>query len=233
MERHLQPQAETSILDRFPRDVILALQPKAEQLESHRVLIESDEQPSHVFFPHRGMVISLTRTSEEGATVEVGIVGSEGIAGVQAVLAKGPIGSEAIVQIPGVGSRVPLENLRKLMNDNVVVRDVVHRVSMSFLSQVSQHALCNRLHTVEQRLAKWLLGVRDRIDSDDIALTHEFLSHMLGIRRSGVTTAIGELALDGLISHQRSSVAITDREGLEARTCGCYGIMRETAHSTL
>jgi CRP-like cAMP-binding protein len=117
------------------------------------------------------------------------------------------------------------------MKDNASARDILHSVSMSFLSQVSQHAPCNRLHNVEQRLAKWLLSVRDRIDSDEIHLTRDFLSHMLGIRRSGVTTAVGELALDALSRHQRQSITIADREGFESRTCGCYEVLREGGES--
>jgi CRP-like cAMP-binding protein len=207
------------------------LAPKQENLESHRVLIEADEPPTHVYFPYRGTVISLTRTTEEGATVEVGIVGSEGVAGIQAVLAEGPIGSDAVTQIAGAASAVAIESLRRVMNENIMVRDVLLRVSMSFLNQVSQHALCNRLHSVDQRLSKWLLGVHDRITSDEVGLTHDFLSHMLGIRRSGVTTAVGELALDGLIRHHRKSITITDREGLEAHACDCYRIMRDAVRS--
>jgi CRP-like cAMP-binding protein len=102
-----------------------------------------------------------------------------------------------------------------------------------FLSQVSQHVLYNRLHSIEQRLAKWLLGVRDRIDTDEVDLTHDFLSHMLGIRRPGVTEAIGILAADGVIAHSRSSIVIIGRDGLEARACECYAVIAEAASQPL
>src|SRR5688500_12831149 len=119
------------------------------------------------------------------------------------------------------------------MHDNAEARSLIFAASGACLPPVSRRSLCTRLHTIEQRLAKWLLGVRDRIDTDEIGLTHDFLSHMLGIRRSGVTVAIGALALDGLIRYSRSSITITDREGLEGRSCECYGVIVEATRPLL
>lgn len=204
-----------------------------ENRESHEVLIESDTPTEWLYFPHRGALISLTRSADSGATVEVGIVGYDGLASMHALFAPHSIGAEGVVQISGVISRVPLSEVRDLMNDDETAREVIFAYAAAFLSQVSQHVLCNRLHTIEQRLAKWLLGVRDRIDTDEIALTHDFLSHMLGIRRSGVTVAIGALALDGVIRHSRNSVTITDREGLEGRACECYSVIVEATRPLL
>jgi len=204
-----------------------------EHRESHDVLIEADEPTEWLYFPPRGAMISLTRSADSGATVEVGIVGYEGLATMHALLAPNSIGAEGIVQLGGAFSRVSLSEIRDLMNDNENARELSFAYAGAFLSQVSQHALCNRLHTIEQRLAKWLLGVRDRIDTDEIGLTHDFLSHMLGIRRSGVTVAIGALALDGLIRHSRNSITIRDREGLEGRSCECYEVIVEATRPLL
>ena len=204
-----------------------------EDRESHDVLIEADEPTEWLYFPHRGGLISLTRSADNGATVEVGIVGYDGLASMHALFTPDSSGAEGVVQLSGRFSRVSLSEVRDLMNDDERARELIFAYAGAFLSHVSQHALCNRLHTIEQRLAKWLLSVRDRIDTDQIALTHDFLSHMLGIRRSGVTVAIGALALDGLITHSRNSVTITDREGLESRTCECYGVITEATRPLL
>src|SRR5687768_7077536 len=157
-----------------------------EERASHEVVIESDGPTEWLYFPHRGAMISLTRSADTGATVEVGICGYEGVATMHALLAPDSnVGAEGVVQISGVISRVALSELRDLINDNEPARELIFAYTAAFLAQVSQHVLCNRLHTIEQRLAKWLLSVRDRIDTDEVSLTHDFLSHMLGIRRSG------------------------------------------------
>lgn len=143
----------STLLAAFSADVRQQLAAEEKQYQSHALLIEADETPEWLYFPHRGAVISLTRSSESGATVEVGIVGAEGVVSAHALLAPTATGADAVVQISGAASRV----------------------------------LCNRLHSIEQRLSKWLLGVHDRVGSDELGLTHDFLSHMLGIRRSGVT----------------------------------------------
>ena len=222
-----------ALLEAFPAKVRKKLEIIDEQHNGHPVLIEADAVPEWLYFPHRGTVVSLTRSSESGATVEVGIVGWEGMATLHALLSPRASGANAVVQITGATSRVRLREIRELQDRDSVVRECLNLFAGAFLTQVSQHALCNRLHSIEQRLAKWLLGVSDRIDSAEIGLTHEFLSHMIGIRRSGVTVAVGALALDGLITHSRNSITITDREGLEDRTCECYGVIGEALQPLL
>jgi hypothetical protein len=204
-----------------------------ERRESHEIVIEADGESEWLYFPHRGALLSLTRSTDSGATVEVGIVGFEGFATMQQLLAPGGSGVDGVVQIAGMTSRVLQSELRNLMHDSECARELIFAYAAAFLAQVSQHTLCNRLHTIEQRLAKWLLGVRDRIDTDDIELTHDFLSHMLGIRRSGVTVAIGELTLDGLIHHSRNSVTIIDRKGLQGHSCECYAVIAEATRPLL
>lgn len=190
--------------------------------DSHDVLIEADESSDYLYFPHRGSVVSLTRSVQTGATVEVAIVGFEGVVNVQIILAGTAIGIESIVQVRGTLSRVRTADVRELMERDVRVRELLMLYAATFLAQVTQHTLCNRLHSVEQRLAKWLLGVHDRIESNTIRLTHDFLAQMMGTRRPGVTVAIGDLALDGLITSVRNAVTIVDRDGLKQRSCECY-----------
>jgi CRP-like cAMP-binding protein len=170
-------------------------------------------------------VISVTRSTETGATVEVGIVGSEGVVSIETLFLPSARGADAVVQIGGMISFLPLATFREALNDTGV-RDAVLRYASMFVTQISQHSVCNRLHSIEQRLAKWLLGVQDRIDTNHIELTQDFLSHMLGIRRSGVSIALGELTLAGVLEHTRGSVTVVDREGLEQYACECYRILR-------
>ncbi|HYC58725.1 MAG TPA: Crp/Fnr family transcriptional regulator [Thermoanaerobaculia bacterium] len=211
-----------ALLNSFPAEVRQRLDIKEERHSSYDVLFKADELPQWAHFPHRGTVISLTRTTEAGTTVEVGIVGFEGVAAVQSLLLPQPAGSEAVVQVPGDVSRVKLEMLRTVMNEDAPVRTGLLAFAGQFLDQVSQHATCNRVHSIEQRLAKWLLAVRDRIEKDEVELTHDFLAHMLGTRRAGVTVAVGALTLDGIVKQHRGGVRIMDREGLELRSCECY-----------
>lgn len=231
MQRAVAPSSSVSLLDTFPPKSANSLDRQHVALRSHVAVMKPDRVPDWIYFPHRGTVVSLTRTSRSGSTVEVGIIGSEGVVGFQSILANEPSGSDGVVQISGAATRVRLGQVRKLFDANAAVRNLLLGVSMTFLNQVAQHVLCNRLHTIEQRLAKWLLGVRDRVDSDTLALTHDFMGHMLGIRRSGVTVTIGELEQHGVITHRRSSITIVDREGLEGYSCECYRLMRETAAS--
>jgi CRP-like cAMP-binding protein len=218
-----------SLLDRFPEDVRRRLDAGVEHYRSHEVLYEGDQLPEWAHFPHFGMMVSLTRATEDGTTVEVGIIGWEGLTAVQTLLLPRPAGTTAVIQIAGDASRVSLKTLRTVMNENAAVRELLLAFAGSFMAQISQHATCNRVHTIEQRLAKWLLSARDRIDTDEMELTHDFLSHMLGTRRAGATVAAGALALDGLIEQHRGGVRITDREGLEARACECYRALQEIA----
>jgi CRP-like cAMP-binding protein len=212
------------LLDALPREAHgLDIETKEGKLGD--VLMEADELPAYAYFPSRGTLISQTRSAESGATVEVGIAGHEGFSSVQTLLWPAASGSMAVIQVAGPYARVKLEKLRNLFYEERGVRDVLLQYAAEFIGQVSQHVICNRLHSIEQRLAKWLLSVRDRIGSDEMALTHEFLSFMLGIRRSGVTVALGALALDGLISNDRGLIVVRDPAGIEALACECYEAM--------
>jgi CRP-like cAMP-binding protein len=190
------------------------------------VLISPDETPAFIFFPCAGAVVSIVRSTESGSMVEAGVIGDEGMFAIQTVLTTpSPTGSEAIVQIDGRFARADQALVHEQFRTNEPFRDTLLGFTSLFLEQVTQNLVCNRLHAIEQRLAKWLLIVRDRIDTDKLHLTQEFLSHMLGIHRPGVSIAIGALELDGLIHHGRSSIEIRDREGLLKRSCECYGVI--------
>ena len=207
-----------------------ALNPKALRTlnareEEHRitdVLLRAEETPDSVFFPHFGAVVSIIRATESGAMVEAGVVGHEGMFSVHTVIAApAATGTEALVQIDGRVSRVDAGLLRDHFRSNESFREGLLAFTSLFLHQVTQNLLCNRLHPIEQRLAKWLLIIRDRIDTDELHLTQDFLSHMLGVHRPGVSIAVTALEADGVIGHSRSYIKIRHRQALRSRSCEC------------
>jgi CRP-like cAMP-binding protein len=189
------------------------------------VLHHPGEKLERVYFVEHGM-ISLLLTSDAGTDVEVGVIGREGAAGVFSALTQTPVRSWFVVQIHGKALILPADIVRREFERGGSFQQAVltHLQSLTFLA--SQAALCNRLHSVEKRLARWLLMVHDRVGDRHLELTHEFLAGMLGTRRAGVTEAAGALRRAGLIEYDRGHVKILDREGLEASTCECYAIMR-------
>ena len=190
------------------------------------VLITADETPDSIFFPYPGAMVSIVRTTENGSTVEAGVIGAEGMFIVQALLsAPAPTGSDAIVQIEGRFARVEYALLREQFRVNEPFRDRLLEFASLFLDQLTQNLVCNRLHQIEERLAKWLLMVHDRIGTDRLSLTHEFLAHMLGVHRPGVSIAVAALEMDGLIQHGRNSITIRDQAGLVRRACECHGVL--------
>jgi CRP-like cAMP-binding protein len=216
------------ILSSFGADLLDSMQPEIVTHSISDVLIDPDEVPEFVFFPHRGGVVSIVRATEDGTMVEAGVVGSEAVFNLHSILGDAlPTGSSAIVQNEGTFTRVALSRIRPLFLNDPEVRDSVLAFASFFLEQLTQNLVCNRLHAIEQRLSKWLLAVRDRVGDDELHLTHEFLSHMLGIHRPGVSIAVAALEMDGLLLHGRNRIVIRDRPGMLKRSCECYEATRE------
>jgi CRP-like cAMP-binding protein len=214
------------LLNALSPDALSALDVHDENHPISTVLIPLDETPRFVFFPYSGAVVSIVRSTENGSMVEAGVIGGEGLFYVQtAITTPAPTGAEAIVQIEGRFARVEHARLSAQFRDNHRFRESMLAFTSVFLEQITQNLVCNRLHPIEQRLAKWLLVVRDRIDTDELHLTQDFLSHMLGIHRPGVSIAVAALEVDGLIRHSRSSIRLRDHEGLLERSCECYGVI--------
>jgi CRP-like cAMP-binding protein len=208
-------------------EVLRALQVREENHKITDVLIRPEETPEFVYFPHFGAVVSIIRATESGAMVEAGVVGHEGAFNVHTIIARpAPTASEAIVQIDGRLSRVETDLLRERFRKDSAFRDLLLSYTSLFLHQVTQNLLCNRLHAIEQRLAKWLLIIRDRIDTDELHLTQDFLSHMLGVHRPGVSIAVSALEVDSVIGHSRNYIRIRDHASLQARSCECYAPLR-------
>lgn len=213
------------LLDTLTPRALSALELSHEDHPITTPLMRADESPTHVFFPAPGAVVSIVRSTENGSMVESALVGYEGMVVVQAILTDPQPGNHAVVQIEGRLSRAHHQKVREVFRANEPFRDATLAFASVFLDQVTQNLVCNRLHVIEQRLAKWLLAVRDRIDTDELHLTHDFLAHMLGVHRPGVSIAVAALEMDGLIRHRRNRLEIRDRAGLHKRTCECYRVL--------
>jgi CRP-like cAMP-binding protein len=214
------------LLDSLAPHTLRVLKAQEKDYALGAVLYKPEHTPEFVFFPHAGAVVSIVRSTEDGWMVEAGVVGSEGLLSVTTIITEpAPTGTQAIVQIEGRFSRIETRLLREHFQAEATFRERCLAFTTTFLSQVTQNLVCNRLHPIEQRLAKWLLIVRDRIHTDDVHLTQEFLAHMLGIHRPGVSIAINALEVDGLLTHTRNHIVLRDHEGLRSRACECYAVL--------
>jgi CRP-like cAMP-binding protein len=194
-------------------------------LEFGKVLYEPGKAIRHVYFPI-DCLISLLTAVDKRRTLEVGMVGSEGMAGMPFILGMGVSGVRALVQGAGRALRMAAEPFRKEFDHNRELQDALYRYMYALMAQISQTAACNRFHAAEPRLARWLLMTRDRVRSDEFRLTHEFLAHMLGMRREGVTEAASAFKRRNLISYQRGEISILNLKGLRAASCSCYQIVQ-------
>jgi len=215
------------ILAALPAEEYERLLPHLEHvsLEPNEVLYRPDEPIRYVYFPLNTLV-SLVSLAETGATVEVGVVGNEGMVGMPVFLGAGTTPHLALVQAKGNAMRMKAEVLKQEFERKGVLHDLLLRYVNALFIQASQSATCNRLHTIESQLCRWLLTTQDRLQTDRLELTQEFISRLLGARRSGVTVAAGHLQKEGLISYSRGKIAIRDRQRLEAAACECYRVIK-------
>ena len=198
---------------------------EAVPLPHKRTLSEPDAPIDDVYFLEEGMV-SLVQPLENGVMIEVGMIGNEGFAGVPVLLGADRSPLEAMVQIPGSALRMPASVFREEVGRRPALSKVLLRYVQALHIQVSLTAACNGRHTLPERLARWLLTAHDRSKSDQMPLSHEFLSMMLGVRRAGVTVALGTLKAAALIRNTHGQVTVVDRPGLEAASCECYRTVR-------
>ena len=198
---------------------------KEVDLKQGVILQEQGERIEQVYFPHDG-IISLLAVMRQGEAIETATIGYEGAVGSLAGLGPRRSLTRAVVQVAGTASRIAATRFRKAAEESEAVCNIVVRYGEMLLIQVQQTAACNALHAVEARLSRWLLQARDRLESNTIGLTHEFLSQMLGVRRTTVTVVAHTLQQAGLIRYHRGQIEILDRRGLEARACECYEAIR-------
>ena len=196
------------------------------RLKLHQILYEAGDTIKSGYFVNEG-VISVLAVQPDGKTVEVGLIGDEGFVGLPLLVGYSTSPTRLMTQGDGSAYRCDAKTLRELMHQFPLLEQQLHRFSQRLAMQTTQVAACNRLHDVEERLARWILMSQDRLHSNTLPLTQEFLAHMLGTRRSSVTVAAGILQKAGLISHTRGSVTILNREKLEEAACDCYGIVQQ------
>jgi CRP-like cAMP-binding protein len=193
--------------------------------EYRKSLYEASRPIDHVYFPIDG-VASLVITTADGASAEVGTIGSEGLVGLPVCLGDRDAPSSVYVQVPGTALQIDARIFRDELSFNPTLNLIMLRYTHAFFNQVAQSAACSHLHRVEQRCCRWLLMTRDRMPSGDFLLTHEFLGMMLGVRRTTVTDVMGSLQKAGLVRYRRGHVTILDHEALRQRACECYEISK-------
>ncbi|MDZ8035894.1 Crp/Fnr family transcriptional regulator [Nostoc sp. DedSLP04] len=199
---------------------------KLVSLPTRQVLYEPGEPITHVYFPQNA-VVSIVTCMRDGSTVEVGIVSNEGMVGIPVILGSNTTTTKAFVQVAGAGMQIDADILRTEFNRGGAIQKLLLRYVRAIYTELTQSCACNRLHSLEERLARWLLTVSDRLASEEFPLTQEFIAQMLGVRRSGVTVAASTLSRAGMISYQRGHIKILNREDLEATSCECYRVIQK------
>jgi CRP-like cAMP-binding protein len=223
-------------LSNWPRNrLLLALPPRnlkrlmtdLEQISCQRaqVLMDADSALDHVFFPDSG-VVSVVAVYADGAIIEMATVGREGFTDVQAIFGAKRSSVQLLVQIPGSAAKMPRAAFTRAMDSMPSFRSVMDAYVQAFLEQVMVSVACNGAHSLKQRLARWLLMMRDRSDGDTLLITQSLLAEMLGVQRPTVTNAVRELERAGLIEHGRRQVTILNRKGLTKASCECYQLVR-------
>ncbi len=189
------------------------------------VIYESGAELSHVYFP-TDTIVSLLYVMENGASAEIAVVGFEGLVGISLFMGGGTTPSRAVVQSGGQGYRMPAAMVKTEFERSLPVMHLLLRYTQALITQMSQTAVCNRHHSLDQQLCRWLLLSLDRLPGDELLMTQELIANMLGVRREGVTEAALKLQQAGLIRYARGHIHVLDRPGLEHRTCECYAVVK-------
>jgi CRP-like cAMP-binding protein len=220
-------QRENWLLAALPDPEWRRWEPLLEQVEmplSH-VLYEPGTTLTHVYFPTTS-IVSLLYVMGNGASAEIAVVGNEGLVGVSLFMGGESTPSRAVVQSAGHGFRLKAQLMKDEFNRAGPVLHLLLRYTQALITQMSQTAVCNRHHTLDQQLCRWLLLSLDRLQANELTMTQELIANMLGVRREGVTEAAGKLQHAGLISYARGHIRVLDRPGLEERTCECYAVVK-------
>jgi CRP-like cAMP-binding protein len=192
-----------------------------------KVIYESGAQLEHVYFPAPGCIVSMLYVMEDGASAEIAVVGDEGMVGIALFMGGGHTPSRALVQSAGQAFELKGQALTKEFERHSDLQHLLLRYTQALITQMSQTAVCNRHHSVEQQLCRWLLLSLDRLSNNELTMTQELIANMLGVRREGVTEAAGRLQAQGLISYRRGHITVLDRPGLEAQVCECYAVVKK------
>jgi CRP-like cAMP-binding protein len=191
-----------------------------------QVLYESGKTLTHVYFPTTS-IVSLLYVMENGASAEIAVVGNEGIVGISLFMGGESTPSRAVVQSAGRGLRLAAQLMKDEFDKNGLVLHLLLRYTQALITQMAQTGVCNRHHSLDQQLCRWLLLSLDRLQGDELVMTQELIANMLGVRREGVTEAALHLQQAGLIRYARGRISVLDRAGLEKRTCECYAVVKK------
>jgi CRP-like cAMP-binding protein len=222
------PEAQKNrLLRALPQAVIERWLPNLEvvELPLGTVLYESGSTLSHAYFPTTA-IVSLLYVMEDGASAEIAVVGNEGVVGVSLFMGGESTPSRAVVQSAGHGVRLTSEVMKAEFIGSPPVMQLLLRYTQALITQMSQTAVCNRHHTLDKQLCRWLLLSLDRLQSNELTMTQELIANMLGVRREGVTEAALKLQQAGLISYSRGHISVLNRPGLELRSCECYSVVK-------
>jgi len=195
------------------------------ELRLGQVLYESGDTLGHVYFPTTA-IVSLLYVMESGASAEIAVVGNEGVVGISLFMGGESTTSRAVVQSAGAAYRLTAQTIKEEFNRDPVLH-LLLRYTQALITQMSQTAVCNRLHSLDQQLCRWLLLSLDRLQGNELVMTQELIANMLGVRRQGVTEAARKLQEADLIRYTRGRIAVLDRQGLEARSCECYAAVKK------
>ena len=219
---------QNQLLAQLPPDEWQRWQPQLEavKLPLGQVLYESGATMSHVYFPTTS-IVSLLYVMEDGGSAEIAVVGKEGIVGVSLFMGGQSTPSRAVVQSAGDGYRMAARSMMDEFNRAGPVLHLLLRYTQALITQMAQTAVCNRHHSLDQQLCRWLLLSMDRLEGNELVMTQELIANMLGVRREGVTEGALKLQRAGLIQYARGHITVLNRLGLEARTCECYGVVKK------
>ena len=222
-----EPRAN-HLLSALPEPDYVHLLPHLEPaaLPLGKALYESGDRLSHVYFPTTA-IVSLLYVLENGASAEIAVVGNEGTVGIALFMGGETMPNRAVVQSAGEAFRLKGQILKVEFNRGGALQHLLLRYTLAMLTQMAQTAVCNRHHSVDQQLCRWLLLSLDRLPSNELGMTQELIANMLGVRREGVTEAAGKLQSAGLIRYGRGRITVLDRPGLERRVCECYNVVRK------
>jgi len=220
-ENRLLAALPANVLDRLLPDLQPVTMPLGE------VIYEADAEMAHVYFPTPGCIISMLYVMTDGSSAEIAVVGDEGMVGIALFMGGGTTPSRALVQSAGQAFQLTGWVLKEEFERHTELQHLLLRYTQALITQMSQTAVCNRHHSVDQQLCRWLLLSRDRLLGNELNMTQELIANMLGVRREGVTEAAGKLQALGLINYCRGHIAILDQAGLEARVCECYAVVKK------
>ena len=218
---------KNELLSVLPPQVLLrwATQIELVHLPLGTVLYESGAKLNYVYFPV-DCIVSLLFVLETGSTTEIAVVGHEGLVGISIFMGGDTTPNRAVIQSAGWSFRILSSFVKKEFHSSIEVRHLLLRFTQALVTQMTQTAVCNRHHSLDQQLCRWLLLSMDRLTGPDLVMTQELIANMLGVRREGVTTTAGNLQAAGLISYVRGHIKVLNRPGLEARTCECYDVVK-------